>query len=629
MWIGPIDIAQNTSEGVRDDTAELASWVLSDANRNGHSPSRQQGSSTPLHTGSYFTQQLEQGEASRRDSGESSRPDPIQEVSEPPSPQSTSPSQKYPDESALTAMIRNSPPSEDTTPATDDEEALTRNGHHAVTVREGIISQPTERTTLLLKKAYISATTPMYGSAQDIESQKTIQRDQKSSQRAKIAQVRRKIGWALTTTIRPKSWNRQQIWKSGIRRPLSFIPPVILGLLLNVLDALSYGMILFPLSQPLFASLGPDGISMFYVSCIVSQLVYSCGGSIFKGGIGSEMIEVVPFFHKMAFIILNRVGEDDPKSVLATTILAYSLSSIMTGAVFFIMGQCKLGTLIGFFPRHILIGCIGGVGLFLVATGLEVSGRLDDSFEYNIPTLRALVQVDKIALWMIPLGLAILLLLIKRWVKHPLTDATYFISIIAVFYFVEVVSTNLTLPKLRDKGWVFEAPEAGVPFYHFYTLYDFGAVDWKALGSTIPAMLALTFFGILHVPINIPALGLTMGEDHVDVDRELRAHGISNALSGLCGSIQNYLVYTNTVLFVRGGGDSRIAGVMLAIATCGILVSGTVIIGFIPIMVVGALIFFLGIDLMQEALWQTWGKVHRLEYLTVSSHTLCHFQISC
>ncbi len=67
---------------------------------------------------------------------------------------------------------------------------------------------------------------------------------------------------------------------------------------------------------------------------------------------------------------------------------------------------------------------------------------------------------------------------------------------------------------------------------------DFRAVDWTALGSTIPAMLALTFFGVLHVPINVPALGLSLGEDNVDIDRELRAHGWSNALSGFCGSIQ-------------------------------------------------------------------------------------------
>ena len=71
---------------------------------------------------------------------------------------------------------------------------------------------------------------------------------------------------------------------------------------------------------------------------------------------------------------------------------------------------------------------------------------------------------------------------------------------------------------------------------------DFSIVDWAALGSTVPAMLALTFFGVLHVPINVPALALSTGEDGVDVDRELRAHGISNALSGFCGSIQVSLI---------------------------------------------------------------------------------------
>jgi sulfate permease, SulP family len=69
---------------------------------------------------------------------------------------------------------------------------------------------------------------------------------------------------------------------------------------------------------------------------------------------------------------------------------------------------------------------------------------------------------------------------------------------------------------------------------------------------------------------------------------------------------------------MRSGGDSRIAGVMLAVATFGVLVTGPVIIGYIPIMVVGALIFFLGFDLMREAVVDTWGRVHRLEYLTAS-----------
>ena len=89
--------------------------------------------------------------------------------------------------------------------------------------------------------------------------------------------------------------DRRIIWEKGFVDTIHRIPAVILGLLLNILDALSYGMILFPLGQTIFEKLGPDGISMFYVSCIISQLVYSLGGSMFNGGIGSEMVRL-PFY---------------------------------------------------------------------------------------------------------------------------------------------------------------------------------------------------------------------------------------------------------------------------------------------------------------------------------------------
>jgi MFS superfamily sulfate permease-like transporter len=63
-------------------------------------------------------------------------------------------------------------------------------------------------------------------------------------------------------------------------------------------------------------------------------------------------------------------------------------------------------------------------------------------------------------------------------------------------------------------------------------------VDWAALANCIPTMFALSFFGIIHVPINVPALGAAVKEDNINVNRELIAHGISNTLSGCLGSIQ-------------------------------------------------------------------------------------------
>ncbi|KAI9887432.1 MAG: hypothetical protein M1823_000769 [Watsoniomyces obsoletus] len=622
------DAHQYPSRLVREETAELASYALSDAASDvyGGTPPEDE----PLDASDAAARvdaksgPDEEGRG-RRASDRLPVAEAIEEVSEPVSPVSApTPQHPSPGTSVLTELLRNSPPDEEEPRLVSQSRAQSKQSRprgqaSAVEAESSMWADgpADERTALLATEADRKWRANGESRASDLERQR--ERPRTAWRRlARPQEWLDKNRWASARVlVSPKDWDARAIWQQGVVHPASYVPAVILGLLLNLLDALSYGMILFPLGQPVFAHLGPDGISMFYVSCIISQLVFSCGGSVFKGGVGSEMIEVVPFFHKMAFTILTRVGEDNPRSVLATTVLSYSISSVLTGLVFLGMGACRLGSLIGFFPRHILIGCIGGIGWFLVATGIEVSARLESNLDYDLATLKRLFQFDTVFLWTIPLFLAIFLIGCQHWIKHPLFVPCYFLLIPAIFYFFVAAIPALNLEQLRRLGWIFTMPPAGVPFYHFYSLYDFGAVNWTALIKTVPAMFALTFFGILHVPINVPALGFSTGEDNVDVDRELVAHGISNALSGFAGSIQNYLVYTNSCLFIRSGGNSRVAGVMLAIGTAGIMMAGPTIVGYIPIMVIGALIFLLGIELIREALYDTWGRVNRLEYLTI------------
>lgn len=157
--------------------------------------------------------------------------------------------------------------------------------------------------------------------------------------------------------------------------------------------------------------------------------------------------------------------------------------------------------------------------------------------------------------------------------------------------------------------------------------------------ETVPTQLALVFFGLLHVPINVPALGISVGEDNVRTDRELIAHGISNVAAGMLGTVPNYLCYVNSVglhfacsiattdsqspqvLFYRVAGGleeaSRLSGFLLALASFGVLVAGPGIISVLPVSIVGALIFILGIDLIKEAIYDTYGRVARFEYVTI------------
>ena len=96
----------------------------------------------------------------------------------------------------------------------------------------------------------------------------------------------------------------------------------------------------------------------------------------------------------------------------------------------------------------------------------------------------------------------------------------------------------------------------------------------------MPTQFALLFFNILHPPLNVPALAVSLDHD-VDTNQELCSHGYSNFLAGLLGTTPNYLVYVNTVLFYRVGGGTRLAGFLLAIATAVVLWVGTAPIGYL------------------------------------------------
>ncbi|KFY63524.1 hypothetical protein V497_01974 [Pseudogymnoascus sp. VKM F-4516 (FW-969)] len=624
----PHDSEQHARD-VREDTAELASYALSEQSRSMMGSSPRRSSSTPSNAGSNVGA-WEDGEdesATPHAPYGPTKPAVIEEVSEPGTPQHEGQPYRSPGTSVLADLLRKASPASspkddgnssgegDTAEDTGDEDALLPVQRKSSTTGGADAS---ENTPLLRQTSQGQSQRPNYLSGgHDLEAQ-PVRRVKSWPKVNKILSKQMRRGRrAARLVTSPKKWDKNVIWHKSVVEPAGYIPAVVLGALLNVLDALSYGMILFPLGEPLFEKLGPAGISMFYVSCIVSQLVFSFGGSIFRGGVGSEMIEVVPFFHKMAFTILATVGEDNPKAVISTTITSYAISSILTGLVFFLMGVCRFGYIVGFIPRHILIGCIGGVGWFLIATGLEVTARLDGNLEYNWTTLHKLIQFNTVFQWVTPLVLGLFLYRSSKVFTGKYYLPTFILLIPAIFYIFVFALPQLDIPQLRDDGWIFDAPDADEPWWFFYTLYDFKLVHWGAVAENIPAMFALTFFGVLHVPINIPALAFNIGEDHLDLDRELIAHGISNALSGFAGSIQNYLVYTNSVLFIKSGGNSRVAGFILAVATFGILMAGPGLIGYIPVMMVGVLIFVLGFELVFEAVWDPRKKLKPLEYLTV------------
>ena len=77
-------------------------------------------------------------------------------------------------------------------------------------------------------------------------------------------------------------------------------------------------------------------------------------------------------------------------------------------------------------------------------------------------------------------------------------------------------------------------------------------------------------------------------------------------------------------MIIRSGADSRLAGYLVAALTFLVMMVGPHIVGFIPIMMVGTLIFDLGFELLLEAIWIPRKKLKPMEYMTVNATSHAH-----
>jgi sulfate permease, SulP family len=207
------------------------------------------------------------------DSVDSAQPEPIPEVPEPESPG---------DDGHILEATTSTEVASST--AGDDDEIGQRE-ERPTTAPDIVVDDVDERTPLLHNGQLASSrTTKQHKDPGQLESQDLFLK-QGSIQDARTRTV------TFWRTLREReTWTPRSIGGNaltGVKAVTFALPAVFLGWLLNVLDALSYGTILFPLGEPMFENTGPDGIAIFFVSTIISQVIYSAR-SKFKGGVGKN-----------------------------------------------------------------------------------------------------------------------------------------------------------------------------------------------------------------------------------------------------------------------------------------------------------------------------------------------------
>jgi len=375
--------------------------------------------------------------------------------------------------------------------------------------------------------------------------------------------------------------------------------------LVTLTYSLSYAAFIF--SGP-YANRLDVGIGMALISATVVAAFVALK-STFPFAIAGPDSNASAILALMAIGISKTVIADD--QLLSTLICSLVFSSLFVGLSLYTIGRLKMGHLVRFIPYPVLGGFLAGTG-WLIAKG---AFAVMTSHSVSLKDLSVFTNADLLKLWVPGLLLALFLMVTLRRFKHFLVFPCLLLLSIALAHAVFFLS-DLSIADAQAQGWLF-ASFKNSPSMNIWGQVKFDAIAWSSIFLESGNLLAMTAVVIITILLNATGIELSSQKD-VDLNRELQAAGFANLMSGLFGGIIGYLSISRSLLnFRAGGGSSRWSGYTAALLCGLILLIGPTIIIFVPKLVLGGLLLYLGLSLLREWVIDAQSKLSRLDYALV------------
>ena len=405
--------------------------------------------------------------------------------------------------------------------------------------------------------------------------------------------------------------------RSALKMSMSCLQQVLaagIAVLITVLDNFPYGFLVFPMAHELHGV----GISMVLLSAAVAQAVFSCSSNL-PEGLGCMIVENIPMLHSMALSVTTSLAER-PDMILPTTLALYATASLATAVAFLLLGYFELERVFMILPKPVLMGCIGGMGIYIMAAGVEASTGISWAWSKAVFLDQAMQWPKILVLLVLELLLLNCLRLARGRDWESFVLPLFFLGLVPATWMALTVA-GYSRELAQEDGWIFNDFPM-LTTYHFQMLRP-ELVAWDIFPYQLPLLMGIVIFSCLHVPVNVPALAQATGRE-VDVNRELAAHGIANLIAACLGTLQNYMVYSSSLLYFKCGGGSRITGFIVSLVVLMIIPLASTVISFLPRVLAGVLLSHLGVELVWEALVETWPTLDVMEYIiAVSIACIC------
>ena len=373
----------------------------------------------------------------------------------------------------------------------------------------------------------------------------------------------------------------------------------------------------------------PASIVVFFVALpLCLGIALASGAPLFAGIIAGIIGGVV-----VGIASGSPLGVSGPAAGLAVIVLtsiatlgswpAFLLAVVLAGVIQLIMGFAKAGFIAYFFPSSVIKGMLTGIGLLIIlkqiphALGWDKDPVGDDAFMQAdgqntfSEITKAFDFITPGAVLIAAISLAILILwdkvLTKKHRIFQLLQGPIVVVILGIVmnYLFQAGTLNFSLAQDQ----VVRLPVANnlMEFFSQFTIPDFSAITnfevWK---------VAI----VLAIVASLETLLCVEATDKLDpykrvtpTNRELKAQGLGNIISGLIGGLPLTQVIVRSSANISFGGKTKLSAILhgLFLLISAISIAG--LLNMIPLASLAAILIMVGYKLAKPILFKDMYKL--------------------
>ena len=357
----------------------------------------------------------------------------------------------------------------------------------------------------------------------------------------------------------------------------------------DIFSGITVALALVPEAVAFAFVAGVDPLVGLYAAFMVGLITSIFGGrpGMISGATGA-----------LAVVMVSLVSEGNAMGVAGENLGLYYLFAtvIVMGFIQIMAGIFKLGKFVRLIPHPVMLGFVNGLAIVIFMAQLSMFPK---GHGFSFWLMVGLVALTMLIMWGLPK--------IKTFSKFPeALVAILVVSAIVIFGGLHVETVG---SFIRAGGG--EGLKGGLPVLHLETFSKI-PMNFETLRFIGPYALILAAIGLIESLMTLNLID-ELTETRGNGNRECVAQGGANIVTGLFGGMGGCAMIGQSIINIKGGGRTRLSGVVAAITLLIFILFASGLIEQVPIAALVGVMFMVVIGTFAWSSFRIINKIPRTD----------------